>query len=218
MPDGAVADFAVVLAKSGGGHSLAIVDLGGAGVTRTRDRSIDPSRPSGTVVFQDAPAELLGEAGRGWEIARSVLDRAAILLAFEQVGGAQRAFDLTKDQIMGRYAFGRPIASFQAVKHRMADLYVALELARSNCFYGAWALENSSDDLGIAACNARVSATHAAELSSVEMVQLYGGVGYTWEYDCHMFYRRAKLQAVALGSARHWREQLIQHLVAKSAA
>jgi alkylation response protein AidB-like acyl-CoA dehydrogenase len=218
VPDGAAADTAVVLARAGDALCLAIVDLNGEGVTRTPDRSIDPTRSSATLEFANAPAALLGGQGEGWELAQRVIDRAAIIIAWEQLGVAQRAFDDTREFTTGRFAFGRPVASFQALRHRMADEYVAIELARSNCYYGAWALETDADELPIAACNARVSATQASELASVEMVQMYGGVGYTWEYDCHMFYRRAKHLGLVLGSADAWREKLIQHLIAKQAA
>jgi hypothetical protein len=135
-------------------------------------------------------------------------------MAFEQVGSATRAFEMTREYTLGRYAFGRSIASFQAIKHRLADLYVEIELARSNCYYGAWALGNDAPELGVAACGARASASDAFELASKEMIQLHGGVGYTWEFDCHLFYRRSKWLAAALGSANHWREQLIQRLEA----
>jgi len=218
VPGGNVASFAVVAARSGAGISLAIVDLSGPGVTRTATESIDPTRASAEINFKDAPAELLGDDGRGWELLERVLDRAAVLSAFEQLGGAERAFELTRDFTMGRYAFGRPIASFQALKHRMADLYVAIELAKSNCYWGAWALSEDNAELAIAAPAARVSATEAFDLAAVEMVQMHGGVGFTWEYDCHLFYRRAKHQAVALGSPAHWREKLVQRLIAKQAA
>ena len=218
VPDGNVATFAVVAARSGAGVSLAIVDLAGPGVTRTATESIDPTRASAEVTFKDAPAELLGDDGRGWELLERVLDRAAVLQAFEQLGGAERAFEITRDFTLGRYAFGRPIASFQALKHRMADLYVAIELAKSNCFWAAWALSENNPELAIAAPAARVSATEAFDLAAVEMVQMHGGVGFTWEYDCHLFYRRAKHQAVALGSPAHWREKLVQRLIAKQAA
>jgi len=218
VPDGAAADTAIVLAKTGGSTSLVIVDLAADGVTRTVQRSIDPTRASATLEFAGAPAELLGGQGEGAALAQRVLDRAAIITAWEQVGGAQRAFDVTQEFTIGRYAFGRPIASFQAIRHRLADQYVDIELARSNCYYGAWALETNADELPIAACNARVSATRVGELTGVEMIQMHGGVGYTWEYDCHMFYRRAKHLGLVLGSADEWRERLIQQLIAKQAA
>ena len=92
------------------------------------------------------------------------------------------------------------------------DLYVEIELARSNCYYGAWALENDAPELGLAACGARASASDAFELASREMIQLHGGVGYTWEFDCHLFYRRAKWLAAVLDGADRWRDRLVERL------
>ena len=129
-----------------------------------------------------------------------------------------RAFEITREFTLGRYAFGRPVASFQAIKHRLADLWCALELGRSNAYYGAWALSNDAPELPEAACLARVSCSDACSDTSVEMIQLHGGVGYTWEYDCHLFYRRAKLLGVILGTASYWRDQLIDRLDAQAAA
>jgi alkylation response protein AidB-like acyl-CoA dehydrogenase len=214
VPDGDVAGLALVVARESGGISLALVELDGPGVERGALECIDPSRSQGRIVFRDAPAERLGEAGQGLALLERLLDRAAVLMAFEQIGGAQRAFEITREFTLGRYAFGRPIASFQAVKHRLADLYVAIELARSNVYYGAWTLSDGSDELPTAACGARVGASDAFELAGAEMIQLHGGVGFTWEYDCHLFYRRAKLLGLALGSAGEWREKLIERLAA----
>jgi len=214
VPDGDVAQVAVVTVQAGDHVGLALVDLTAGGVERQSVRSLDPSRSLASVRFQGARAELLGDAPTGWPVVQQLLDRAAVLMAFEQLGGATRAFELTREYCLGRYAFGRPIASFQAIKHRFADLYVEIELARSNSYYGAWALENDAPELGVAACGARASASDAFELASKEMVQLYGGVGYTWEFDCHLFYRRAKWLASILGSAHQWREQLVQRLEA----
>jgi len=137
-----------------------------------------------------------------------------VLLAFEQLGGATRAFEMTHAFTTSRYAFGRPVASFQGVKHRLADLWCEIELARSNCYYGAWALSNNDPELGVAACLSRVSASEAFDLAAREMIQLYGGVGYTWEYDCHLFYRRAKLLSLVLGSPAAWKDRLIDRLEA----
>jgi alkylation response protein AidB-like acyl-CoA dehydrogenase len=215
---GAVATFAIVAARSSAGITLALVDLSASGVTRTPVESIDPTQSLAEINFDGAPAERLGDDGRGWELLEKVLDRAAVLCAFEQVGSAERAFEMTREFAMGRYAFGRPIASFQALKHRMADEYVALQLGTSNCYWGAWALSEGSNELGLAAPAARIAATQALDLTSVEMVQMHGGVGFTWEYDCHLFYRRAKHLGLLLGSAAHWREKLVSRLVAKQAA
>ena len=218
VQDGDVANFAIVAAQGDAGLSLVIVDLEGSGVTRESTPSFDPSRSMAKIEFSGAPAEVLGTEGGGEKLALHVLDRAAVLMAFEQVGGAARAFEITKDFTMGRYAFGRPIASFQALKHRLADLWCEIELARSNAYYGAWALSNEDPELEIASCLARVSASAAYDLACVEQIQLHGGVGYTWEYDCHLFYRRSKLLSVALGNAASWKDRLITRLEAKDAA
>ena len=211
---GDIAGLGVIAARGPDGIVLVAADLEDASVTRGPVESIDPSRSQGKLVFSESPAELLGGADQGWSAVEHLLDRAAVLLAFEQLGSADRAFEITREYTMGRYAFGRPIASFQALKHRMADIYVAIELARSNAYYGAWALENESPELATAACGARVSASDALELAATEMIQMHGGVGYTWEFDCHMFYRRAKLLGLALGSPSQWREKLMQRLEA----
>ncbi|MFQ5665601.1 MAG: acyl-CoA dehydrogenase family protein [Candidatus Binatia bacterium] len=212
VPDGDVAHCAVVTARCGDRVLLTLADLTGNGVERKRVGSIDPSRSLAAIRFDGAAAEPLGDVTTAWATVQKLRDRAAVYMAFEQLGGAERAFEITREFCLGRYAFGRPIASFQAIKHRLADLYVEIELARSNAYYGAWALDNDSDELGIAACGARASATDTFELASQEMIQMHGGVGYTWEFDCHLFYRRAKLLSAVLGSASQWREHLIQRL------
>lgn len=215
VPDGDVAHFALVTAKSGGEVGFAIVELAGKEVTRQRLQSIDPSRSLAALKFHRAPAEWLGGRPCGRAAIDSVFDRAAVLYAFEQLGGAQRAFEITREYLLSRYAFARPIGSFQALKHRMADWYVELELARSNCYYGAWALSNEAPELPIAACGARVSASGAFELASKEMVQMHGGMGFTWEHDAHLFYRRARWLGSILGSAPEWKEKLITRLEAQ---
>jgi len=210
--DGAAADFAIVAARSKAGLSLAIVDLTGKGVTRESIESVDPARPLAKLTFDGAPAELLGVEGQGEELASRVLDRAAVLMAFEQLGAASAAFENTREFALGRYAFGRPVASFQAIKHRLADLWCEIELARSNCYWAAWALANEDAELRLAACSARIQATRAFDLATIEQIQLHGGVGYTWEYDCHLFYRRARGLAAALGGAHGWGDRLVSRL------
>jgi acyl-CoA dehydrogenase len=217
VADGDLADFAIVLAKEGKGTSLVIVDLNAKGVTRSRLSSIDATRPQAKIEFKDAPATRLGAAGSGWSITQNVLTRAGVLMAFEQLGGADRAFQITFDFVMNRYAFGRPIGSFQSLKHRMADLYADRELARSNCYWAAWALEQDDEELPVAAASAKISASDAFDNMVVEMIQMHGGVGYTWEYDCHLFYRRAKVLSHTLGSTDEWRERLVTQLI-KAAA
>jgi alkylation response protein AidB-like acyl-CoA dehydrogenase len=217
VSDGDIAGLALVAARVGSDLSLVLVDLDAAGVQRSSLECFDGSRSQGRIEFEGAPAELLGKPGEGAAQLACLLDRAAVLMAFEQLGGAERSFDETKDFAMSRYAFGRPIGSFQSLKHRLADLFCKIELAKSSCYYGAWALSHDAPELGLAACQARVAATEAFELSATENIQIHGGVGFTWEYDCHLFYRRSKLLALALGGASTWREKLIQRLEAQSA-
>ncbi|HLY06517.1 MAG TPA: acyl-CoA dehydrogenase family protein [Rhizomicrobium sp.] len=217
VADAMDADAAIVLARTsdeGGerGLSLVLVDLNGRGVTRTRQDCIDPSRKRGALGFENAPAELLGGAGEGWELQRRILDRAAIVTAFEQVGGADACLAMAKDYAVTRHAFGRPIGSFQAVKHRLADMYIANELARSNAWYGAWALATNARELPLAAAAARVSATQAFDFAANENVQIHGGIGFTWEANCHLFQKRARELALSLGPQRVWKDRLVTEL------
>lgn len=223
VPDGDVADFAVVLAKSGDGDgertlSLAIVDLKTSGVSRRVVNTVDPSRSQAELAFKGASAEALGGAGEGWELTKRILDRAAILMAFEQVGGADACLQMAKDYAMNRYAFGRQIASFQAIKHKLADMYVLNELARSNAYFGAWALSTDAAELPEAAAGARVSAIDAFHYAAKENIQTHGGMGFTWELDCHLYYRRAKNLGLALGSSRVWKDRLVNQLEKKNVA
>ena len=222
VTDGDVADVAVVVARTADGAgdsalSLVLVDLHAPGVTRTPVKTVDPTRSHARIVFDGAAAEPLGPTGEGWSLVGRLLDRAAVLVAFEQVGGAQAALDMAREYALGRFAFGRPIASFQAIKHKLVDMYVAIELARSNAYYGAWALSTDAAELPIAAAAARVSATEAFWLAAKENIQTHGGMGFTWEFDCHLYYRRAKLLALQLGSARRWKHALISRLAERAA-
>ena len=217
VPDGAAADIAVVAARGTDRRlALFLVDLAAAGVARERIATIDPSRGHARLVFSGAAAEPLGPAGTGERLLERLFDRAAVLFAFEQLGGARAALDMAKAYALERYAFGRPIGSFQAIKHKLADVYVAGELARSNAYYGAWALSQEAPELPLAAATARVAASDAFYLAARENIQTHGGMGYTWAFDCHLYYRRAKLLALALGSTRIWKDRLVAQLEAQN--
>lgn len=212
VADGADADFAIVLARDTAkteSLSLYLADLKSPEIQRNGLKSIDPSRPQATISFSGAPAELLGRHGEGLALIERAFDRTAILLAFEQVGGADRALQMARDYSLERMAFGRQIGSFQAVKHMLADMYVSTTLARSNAYYGAWALSQNSKELPIAAALARVSATTAFQHCAKNNIQVHGGVGFTWEFDCHLFYRRSNALALVLGPLSLWEELLI---------
>lgn len=213
--DGMAADWAVVAARSSGNVGLYFVDLGDPGVSRSAQPSLDPSRPLARIVFDRTPVTAL-EAWRGeGDLLTALLDRAAVIAAFEQLGGAQAALDMAKAYALERQAFGRPIAAFQAMKHKLAEVHVSIELARSQAYYGAWALEAGAPELSVAAACARLSATAAFEQAARELIQVHGGIGMTWEHDSHFFYRRSRHLAVILGAPEQWRETLAARLLDK---
>ena len=220
VPDGDIADVAIVAALPEDRQPAALyaVELDAPGITRSSIDSIDPTRSQAQIVFDDTPAQLLGDETGGEVLLSKLYDRAAILFAFEQLGGAQRALDMGRDYALERYAFGRPIGSFQAIKHTLADMYVSKELARSNCYYGAWALSTDADDLPQAAATARVSATQAYQHCVKSNIQVHGGMGYTWEFDCHLYYRRSQLLALVLGSVERWKDLLVSRMETAAAA
>ena len=218
VADGCDADFAIVAARDEeGGLSLYLVALDDGSVVREELQTIDPTRGQARISFTNTPAERLGPSGDGWHIASQVMDRAAILMAFEQLGGADRAMEMARDYALERMAFGRPIGSFQAIKHMLADMYVSATLARSNCYYGAWALGASPAEMPIAAATARVSATTAFQHCSKNNIQVHGGMGFTWAFDCHLYYRRSNALALALGSLSTWESELIERMGARNA-
>ena len=215
VPYGDVANVALVLARSGADErsvSLYLVDLDGQGVSRETVDSIDPTISQARITFDGAAAELVGEAGEGWRLAAEIMDRAAVLTAFEQVGGSDRALEMARDYALDRMAFGRQIGSFQAIKHMLADMYVSATLARSNAYYGAWALSTGSAELPQAAATARVSAIQAFQHCAKNNIQVHGGMGFTWAFDCHLYYRRANALALNLGSQSTWEDLLIERL------
>ncbi|MEM7118945.1 MAG: acyl-CoA dehydrogenase family protein [Chloroflexota bacterium] len=212
VADAEIAQLIIVAAKSeiGDGASLYLVPLRQEGISFESIKTIDPSMNHANIIFNGASAELLGAEGEGWTLLQKILDRAAVLYAWEQLGGSETCLAMAKDHAMQRYAFGRPIGSFQAIKHKLATMYVKNTLARSNAYYGAWALNSNASELPLAAATARVGSTQAYYFSSKESIQTHGGMGFTWELDCHFFYRRAKVLSVAIGSERVWSDKLIE--------
>ena len=207
-----------MLAGEGGRPGLFLVDLKADGVTAETLQSLDPTRGVARLTFDGAAAERLGEVGRGFELVQAILDRAAVLLAFEQLGGADRCLEMARQYALGRYAFGRVIAGYQAMKHKMADMYVKNEVARSNAYYGAWALNVDAPELPTAAAAARIAASDAFWFASKESVQVHGGMGFTWDVDCHLYYRRSRQLSLVAGSPKLWKERLVSELEKKNAA
>lgn len=201
VADAGVADIAIVACDG----ALAIVRLDQAGVTRQRLDSFDQLRPHYRLTFDRAEADPLPAT---IDLA-DLLDRAAVQAAFEAVGGATTCLTMARDYAMERMIFGRPLASYQAIKHKLADIAVAIELARSNAYYAAWAAAEAPDDLPAAAAAARLTALAAFEAAARENLQVHGGIGYTFEANCHFFYRRERLLAVNVGQRDYWTDRLI---------
>ncbi|MDP3853377.1 acyl-CoA dehydrogenase family protein [Phenylobacterium sp.] len=218
VTDGDIANVALVLAKENGKPGLFLVDLTDASVTRESLKTLDPTRDAARLTFKDAPARRVGNAGEGVELVEQIFDRAAVLLSFEQCGGADRCLEMAKEYALERYAFGRVIASYQAIKHKLADMYVKNELARSNAYYGAWALNTNAPELPVAASAARIAASEAFWFGSKENIQTHGGIGFTWEMDCHLYYRRSRQLSLVAGAPRVWKERLVSHLERRNAA
>ena len=212
VTDGNVADVIVVLAKDG----LYLVEQG-TGVAADVLTTLDPTRSVAKLTFTDAPAERLGSDG-GIAAMEAVFDRAAVLLAFEQLGGADKCLEMAKDYALDRFAFGRKIGGYQAIKHKLADIYVKNEVARSNAYFGAWALNTSAGELPLAAATARVAASDAFWFASKENIQTHGGIGFTWEADPQLYYRRSRQLSLVAGAPATWRERLVAQLEMKNAA
>ncbi|MES2987338.1 MAG: acyl-CoA dehydrogenase family protein [Pseudomonadota bacterium] len=212
VTDGGSADVALVLAQEGGttGVYLAMLD----GVERAPLATLDPTRETAALIFADTPATRLG----GVELLDALRDRAAVLIAFEQIGGADRALEMALGYASERYAFGRPIGSYQAIKHKLADIYVKNELARANAYYAAWAYATGDAGLPAAASAARIAASDAFWFAARENLHVHGGMGYTSEADCHLFYRRARQLSLVIGSPSTWKERLMAQIENRAAA
>ena len=218
VPDAAVADVAVVLTRSGADLELCLVPLKQQGVTVQPVLTLDGSRGHCNLSFERAGAERLGDRSLEPEEWNRLLDGAAVMFSWEQLGVAESALIQARDYALQRYAFGRAIGSYQAIKHKLAAMYVKNTLARSNAYYGVWALAEESDELPLAAATARVAAIQASTFAAEENIQTHGGMGFTWEFDCHFYYRRAKLLSLVVGSESVWQDRLVEALSCRSAA
>jgi alkylation response protein AidB-like acyl-CoA dehydrogenase len=207
VPDGMSAGALVVAVRTPDGLDLALVDPAGPGVVRRGMRVLDFGRPQATIDLDAAPAALLTTGGTGGAALWPALDVALLALAADQLGGMQRSFDLTVDYVKTRRQFNRPIGSFQAVKHRLADALGLVEQARSAVERVTWAPPDGPA-LAEAAAIAQAWCSEAYVAVTAELVQLHGGIGFTWEHDAHLYLRRARADAALWGDATHHRGRL----------
>ncbi|HXA42743.1 MAG TPA: acyl-CoA dehydrogenase family protein [Candidatus Solibacter sp.] len=206
--DGSAADLILVIAETPEGRSLFAVSGDATGLDRQATPSFDQTRRLARIELHGTPARPVGEAGRGDEILAAALDRAAVLLAAEMVGGAQACLDMSVGYAKQREQFGRLIGSFQAIKHRCAEILVELEGARAAAYYGAWAADASPAELPMVASIAKATASEAFFRAAGENVQMHGGIGVTWEYDAHLYLKRAKTSSILLGDPSFHRQRL----------
>jgi alkylation response protein AidB-like acyl-CoA dehydrogenase len=217
--DAHVADTVVVAARTGAagddGITLFAIDAHASGVEITPLRTVDMTRRLCHVGLDlTVPrSALVGDVGAGWPIVRRVLQHAETGIAVEAIGTAQRALDLAVAYANERKQFGRPIGSFQAVKHKCVDMMVAVETARSLAYYAAWAVSEEAPDVAQAVAMAKAYAGDVAKSVTSEAIQVHGGIGFTWEHDAHLYHRRALASAAAFGGAVAHRETVARTLL-----
>jgi alkylation response protein AidB-like acyl-CoA dehydrogenase len=206
--DGHTASLILVIGRAGAGLSLFAVPGDAAGLTRTALPTLDQTRKLARLDFDAVEARLVGAEGAGEAVLSRVLDIAAIAQAAEQLGGAQRALDMAVDYLKVRYQFGRPIGSFQALKHRCADLLLEVESLRSAVQYAAAAVAEDSPEVPVVAALVKAYASDVYFHVAAENIQMHGGIGFTWEHDAHLYFKRAKASELFLGDATLHRERL----------
>jgi alkylation response protein AidB-like acyl-CoA dehydrogenase len=210
--DGHTASLILVAARTAAGVSLFVVDGDAAGLTRTPLSTMDQTRKQAKLEFANTPAKLIGTDGQGWSVLSTVLDLAAVALAAEQVGGAQKVLEMAVEYAKVRVQFGRPIGSFQAIKHKCADMLLEVESAKSAAYYGMWCAAEMNDELPSVASLAKAYCSEAYFHATAENIQIHGGIGFTWEHPAHLYFKRAKSSELLFGDPTYHRELLAQRI------
>jgi alkylation response protein AidB-like acyl-CoA dehydrogenase len=210
--DGHVANLLVVAARTPAGLSLFAVEGDAPGLTRVPLATMDQTRKQARLELAGTPGQLIGADGGASAGLSRTLDLAAVALAAEQVGGAQRCLDMSVEYAKERVQFGRPIGSFQAIKHKCADMLLEVESAKSAAYYAGWAAAESSDELPVVASLAKAYCSDAYFHAAAENIQIHGGIGFTWEHDAHLYFKRAKSSELLLGDPTYHRELLAQRI------
>jgi alkylation response protein AidB-like acyl-CoA dehydrogenase len=215
--DGHTANTIITVARLAGtsgedGISFFAVDGDASGLTRTPLATMDQTRKQARLDFSDVAARPLGEPGAGWAALSKTLDQAAVGLSNEMVGGAQKVLEMAVDYAKVRVQFGRPIGSFQAIKHKCADMLLEVESAKSAAYYAAWAAAEDNEELPVVASLAKAYCSDAYFHAAAENIQIHGGIGFTWEHDAHLYFKRAKSSEILLGDATYHRELLAQRI------
>ena len=210
--DGHTADLILVAARTSAGVSVFAVDKGASGFNATPLSTMDQTRKQAKLTFDSTPARLIGADGRGWAAVSKTLDLAAVALAAEQVGGAQKVLEMAVEYAKVRVQFGRPIGSFQAIKHKCADMLLEVESAKSAAYYAGWAAAEDNDELPVVASLAKSYCSEAYFHATAENIQIHGGIGFTWEHPAHLYFKRAKSSELLFGDPTYHRELLAQRI------
>ncbi len=213
--DGHTADLLIVAARTAGGVSLFLVPGDAEGVSRTRLETMDMTRKQARVDLTDVVVggdALVGAEGAGWAVVEKVHESAVVALAAEQVGGAQKCLDMAVAYAKDRLQFGRPIGSFQAIKHMCADMLVQVESAKAAAYYAGWAVSEGNDEVPMVAPLAKSYCSEAFFQCASENIQIHGGIGFTWEHDAHLYFKRAKSSELMFGSPSAHRKVLSDRL------
>ncbi|WP_186447070.1 acyl-CoA dehydrogenase family protein [Mycolicibacterium porcinum] len=208
--DGGVGEVLLVAATGPGGIALYAVEAADPGVQRTPLVTLDLTRPQATVSLSAAAAQLVAGPDEAERVITHAFQVGSALLAAEQVGAAQHLLDLSVEYAKSRLQFGRQIGSFQAVKHRLADCLVDLEHARSATYHAVWALTDGTDDPALAVSIAQAIASAAFAKVAADTIQVHGGIGFTWEHQAHLYFKRATTDAALLGSAEAHRSRVAE--------
>ncbi len=210
--DGHIANLIIVAARTGAGVSLFAVAGDADGLTRESLSTMDQTRKQAKLTFDNTPATLIGTDGGGWDVMSTVLDLGAVALAAEQVGGAQFVLEMAVQYAKDRVQFGRPIGSFQAIKHKCADMLLEVESAKSAAYYGLWCAAEMNDELPSVASLAKSYCSEAYFHAAAENIQIHGGIGFTWEHPAHLYFKRAKSSELLFGDPAYHRELLAQRI------
>ncbi len=210
--DGHTANLIIVAATTDAGTSLFTVAGDASGLTREALPTMDQTRKQARLTFDGTPATLLGTDGGGWDVMERVLDLAAVALAAEQVGGGQFVLDMAVQYAKDRVQFGRPIGSFQAIKHKCADMLLEVESAKSAAYYAGWCASELNDELPSVASLAKAYCSEAYFHATAENIQIHGGIGFTWEHPAHLYFKRAKSSELLFGDPTYHRELLAQRI------
>ncbi|MEZ5280473.1 MAG: acyl-CoA dehydrogenase family protein [Acidimicrobiales bacterium] len=209
--DGATANLIIVAAKANGGIHLYTVDGDASGLTRESLATMDQTRKQARLTFDNTPAQHLADTNN-FEMISTILDLAAVGLAAEQVGGAQFVMEMAVQYAKDRVQFGRPIGSFQAIKHKCADMLLEVESAKSAAYYAGWCAAEMNDELPSVASLAKAYCSEAYFHCAAENIQIHGGIGFTWEHPAHLYFKRAKSSELMFGDPAYHRELLAQRI------